>query len=106
MKFKDAIAADIDSVFFNTDEFAEDADIDGNPVAIVMDSDLLNELKLSNNGEGLASSELLFHVKKENLNFVPFVGQDVTFNGKLYYINSIPADDEGLYTIAIGVARS
>lgn len=106
MKFKDTVAADIDNVFLNVDEFAEDVNIDGNSVKIVMDSDLLKELKLSNNGEGLASSELLFHVKKDNLGFVPFVGQDITFNGKLYYIKSIPADDEGLYTITIGVARS
>ena len=106
MNFKDTVLNDIDNVFFNMDEFAENANIDGNSVAIVMDTDMLNELKLKNNGEGLANSELLFHVKKEDLNFEPFVGQDITFNGKLYYIKSIPAADDWLYTIAIGVARS
>ncbi|MBP1924597.1 hypothetical protein J2Z76_000450 [Sedimentibacter acidaminivorans] len=105
MNFKDVIAADIDNVFFNSNEFAEEITIDGTKTNIVMDSDLLKELQLSNGGEGLANSELLFHVKKNDLKFSPFVGHDILFNEKLYYINNIQYD-EGLYTIAIGVARS
>jgi hypothetical protein len=103
-KLRDYFARDLQTII-NTDEFAEEVDIDGKSIKVVMDSDLLKELQLSNGGEGLASSELLFHVKKSDLEFTPFVGQDITFNRKLYYINSVQ-DDEGLYTLAIGVAKS
>jgi len=104
VKLRDYFNSDLQAIF-NTDEFAEEVDIDGNPTIVVMDSDLLKELQLRNNGEGLARSELLFHVKKEDLKFTPCEGQDITFKDSMYYINSVKYD-EGLYTITIGVARS
>jgi len=42
MGFKDQVAADVDNVFFQTDEFAETAIVDGKPVPIVIDNDGLN----------------------------------------------------------------
>lgn len=103
-KLRDYFEGDLLAII-NTDEFAEEVEIEKKLTTVVMDSDLLKELQLGNNGEGLARSELLFHVKKTDLDFKPFVGQDIFFKGKLYYINSVQKD-EGLYTIAIGVARS
>lgn len=103
-KLRDYFDSDLQSAM-NTDEFAEEVEIDGNLTIVVMDSDLLKELQLRNNGEGLTRSELLFHVKKDDLKFTPSEGQDISFKDSLYYINSVKYD-EGLYTIAIGVAKS
>ena len=103
-KLRDYFEKDLDTVI-ESNEFATEHDLDGKTVKCVLDNDTLKELQLSNGGEGLANSELLFHIKSSELDFTPFVDQDITFDKKLYYINSVQ-EDEGLYTIAIGVARS
>ncbi|MFC4403315.1 hypothetical protein [Gracilibacillus xinjiangensis] len=104
VKLRDFFQSDYDT-FINTDEFAVEVDIEGNMVKVVMDSDTLTKMQLSSSGEGLANSELLFHVEKSKLNFTPFPGQDLMVNEKLYYLNDVK-EDEGLYTITLGVARS
>lgn len=103
-KFRDYLERDL-KTFINTNEFAEEIDIDGNKVTVIIDSDALKELQLSNNGEGLATNELLFHVPKNELPFEPFFGQDLYIKNELYYVNDVKEDD-GLYTIRLGVAKS
>lgn len=103
-KFRDFLESDL-KTFINTNEFAEEIDIDGNKVTVIIDSDALKELQLTNNGEGLAKNELLFHVVKSELPFEPLIGQDLYIKNELYYINDVKEDD-GLYTIRLGVARS
>lgn len=103
-KIRDYFANDLDS-FINLDEFATEVDIEGKLIKVVLDSDALKELQLKNGGEGLASSKLLFHVKKSDLEFTPFPRQDLLFENELYYIDDVQ-EDEGLYTLTLGVARS
>ena len=45
MSFKDQILRDLDTVFLNTDEFAEEHRIEGVKIPVVVDSDQLNKLK-------------------------------------------------------------
>lgn len=45
MSFKEQIQKDLDNVFFNLDEFGEVHRIEGVEIAVVIDSDQLNELK-------------------------------------------------------------
>lgn len=103
-KLKDYFEKDL-GVFINDDEFATEVLIDNEPTLVVLDSDSLKELQLKNGGEGLATSELLFYVKKTDLKFKPFVGQDIFLNEKLYYINDVK-EDEGIYEIVLGVTKS
>lgn len=45
MSFKEQIQKDLDTVFFNLDEFAELHRVEGVQIAVVVDSDRLNKLK-------------------------------------------------------------
>ena len=45
MSFKEQIQQDLDTVFFNLDEFAELHRVEGAEIAVVVDSDQLNKLK-------------------------------------------------------------
>lgn len=45
MSFKDQIARDLDTVFFNLDEFGELHRVEGQQIAVVLDNDQLNKLK-------------------------------------------------------------
>lgn len=101
-RLRDFFESDLDLVI-NEDEFAEEVDIEGELVTVVLDSDALKEMQLSNGGEGLANSELLFHVKKSKLSFEPFPEQQILFNNKLYYVSDVK-EDIGLYTVTLGVA--
>jgi len=104
VKLRDYFESDFDT-FFNLNEFAEEVDIEGKSVRVVLDSDTLEKKKLSNNAEGLASSELLFHVVKKELGFRPFPRQSLIFNDILYYVTDVQ-EDEGMYTITLGVHQS
>lgn len=104
VKLRDYFESDL-KTFINTNEFATEVTIENEQTLVVIDNDLLTELQLSSGGEGLEDSEILFHVEKINLKFIPHVRQDILFNGELYYINDVK-EDEGIYTITIGVPRS
>lgn len=104
VKLRDYFSSDL-SLFLNTDEFATVANIGGYDIKVVLDSDKLVEKKLKNGGEGLAESELLFHVSKTDLPFEPFTGQDIKFNGNFYFVDDVQ-EDEGLYTITLVVHQS
>lgn len=45
MSFKEQIQQDLDNVFLNLDEFAEVHRVEGVQIAVVVDSDKLNQLK-------------------------------------------------------------
>lgn len=104
IKLRDYFESDLET-FINLDEFGSEIAIEKKNISVVVDNDLLKEMQLSNGGEGLEDSEILFHAKKVDFDFTPRVGQDVLFNESLYYINDVK-DDEGIYTITIGVPRS
>lgn len=45
MSFKEQLQKDLDSVFFNLDEFAELHRVEGKKILVVVDNDQLNKLK-------------------------------------------------------------
>lgn len=45
-RFKDYISSDLD-MFFNLDEFAEEHNIDGKTMAVIIDNDMLQRRKMS-----------------------------------------------------------
>lgn len=102
-KLKDYFNSDL-KTFVNTDEFAETIRISGFDINIVMDEDTLKEHKLKSGGEGLANSELLFHVAKDeyisNLD-EPFVGQRLRVKDHLYEIVDLQ-ESVGMYSITLG----
>ena len=100
MGFKEQAAADIDNVFFNTDEFADEAIIDGKPVPIIPDNDALNR-KSEIYAQGLADGEQLIFIKQKDLLRLPQPGEQMTIGGKKWYIRHA-LSDAGVFELRIG----
>lgn len=107
MIFKEQLLEDLDTVFFNPDEFAEKHTINGSEVDIVVDNDKLAELFISRqiNTEQLFTDSIMFYVRKCNLDFEPVPGQYIEYDGHGYLITDVKTDDES-YTIVLGVNGS
>jgi hypothetical protein len=97
-KLRDYFFLDNDT-FFNPNEFGTIEEIDGKPVIVVIDDDQLKKHNLQYGGEGLAKGELLFHVKKSDIE-KPHIGMRMTFNKKPYKVLDI-AENSGMYTITL-----
>lgn len=103
--FKDFLNQDISNVFVNRNEFAESVDIDGKKISVVIDNDTLVEKNLKNGGEGLITDKLLFHVKKDDIPFVPYPNQEILFNDTYYFIADV-TESLGMYSITLEVRDS
>ena len=66
MSFKDDIRTDLDEVFLNLDEFAEEHTIEGKKISVVMNNDQLETLK---EGQilGLVEADMVIFAKVEDL---------------------------------------
>ncbi len=84
--------SDID-LFFNTDELAEDAIINGISCIIISKPEALKIMKLKM-GEGVRKAEVMFEVKKTDLPGKPKVDGRLIFNGVTYTV--IACNDNGL----------
>ena len=62
--FKDIIAKDIDSVFFNTNEFADKARINGKVIEIILDNEHLTHNSNAQELEGLVG-DIFYYVSKQ-----------------------------------------
>lgn len=94
--FKDAIAADIKNVFINTDEFAEEHDINGVMIPCVISDDLTAGANASL--EGVFINTLTINVSKDALNEVPVEGELLRVNGSLHIVRSV-SDEMGMLVI-------
>lgn len=107
MGFKEQLLDDLDSVFFNREEFAETHTINGAEVDIVVDSDKLAELYISKetDTEELFTDSIMFYVRKKDLDFEPVPGQYLEYDGRDMLISDVKADSES-YTIVMGANES
>ncbi|UAT29510.1 hypothetical protein K7T73_12960 [Bacillus badius] len=102
---KDAMAADIHSTFFNTNEFAIEAIINGVPVPIVPDENALAKYNLKAEGEGLARGELLFYAPVSDFLDEPFIGMEIPVDGRSCSVLDFK-EDAGVYEIVLEGYRS
>jgi hypothetical protein len=100
--FKEQLEKDLDSIFFNLDEFAENHLIDGNEIPIVVDNDKIIELSLGKMVEtrGIFTDDKMFFVLKKYLDYEPVAGQHMNFDGEIYPISDVK-EDFGGYTIIL-----
>lgn len=107
MGFKEQFLDDLDSVFFNSEEFAETHTINGAEVDIVVDNDKLAELYISKEShtEELFTDAIMFYVRKKDLDFEPVPGQYLEYDGRGMIISDVKTDDES-YTIVLGANES
>ncbi len=106
MSFKDQLKIDLDDVFLNMDEFAEEVNIDGTTTRVVIDEDELKEYKIKSadffhsDRDGLSKVEVLFFVWQDELQEKPFKSKHMKFRDRSYRIYDV-ALDNGLYTILL-----
>lgn len=98
--FKEQVAADIDSVFLNMDEFGEPHDIDGEAIMIVFDQDVVHERGGSDHEDGTFENRLIFFVNADELGYMPEENQLMQFDGRPFIVAE--CDEEmGVYRITI-----
>ena len=103
MDFKDAVAAEIDNVFFNDKEFAENVIVDGKNVPVILDNDALQGMS-ELYAEGLADGEQFIFIKEKDMNRLPQPGEEITKDGRQWYVRHA-VSDMGVYGIRIGRTR-
>jgi len=103
--FKEQIEADLD-VFFNTDEFAEEHEIDGVTMPVIIDNDMLKEQQRKMmDPSGFFLVDLVFHVKKSCFLRRPEAGNIMMFDKKPRRIADVQ-EDTGVYTITLAANLS
>lgn len=100
MTFKEVVAQDMQDVFFNTDEFATEHELEGQIVPLILDEDEIQARKIKA-AEGTYFGEILFYIDKKYLSERPVEGQRVSFDSEYYFVVSCK-DDGHMYEIAIG----
>ena len=100
MGFKEAVAADVDNVFFQTDEFAETVIIDGMAVPIILDNDALQGMS-ELYAKGLSEGEQFIFVKEKDMHRLPQNGEQLTKDGIDWYVRHA-VSEMGVYGIRIG----
>lgn len=84
--FKDFLMDD-HQVFFNADELATTANVDGKDILVQIDEDRLKEK--ANVEYGVTAGLILYFVKVSDLANLPRVGNQQVFNNRLYYIDDV-----------------
>ena len=100
MDFKDAVAADIDNVFFNTKEFAETVNIDGAPVPIITDNDMAQKIA-ETYAMALADGEQFIFIKEKDMKRLPLPGHKLFKDGEQWYVRHA-ISNKGVYALRIG----
>ena len=85
--FKDMVEADLSAVFLDLDTFGEEYIIEGKKVAIVLDSDKLEELR-SGQDLAVADSATLFYAIAEKLPPRRLPGATLQVNGRVCTIDA------------------
>lgn len=99
MNFKEQLAHDTETIFFNMNEFAENHTIDGKIVNCIVDNDRLNE-RSKKEFDGIYVGELLIFVKKTDLVRELSQGMPLMVDKKQMYIFSV-REDYGVYEIIL-----
>ena len=100
MNFRDAVAADLDNVFFNEKEFAESVIIDGKPVPIILDNNALQGMS-ELYAKGLSEGEQFIFIKEKDMHRLPQPGEELTKDGKQWYIRHA-VSEMGVFGLRIG----
>ena len=100
MSFRDYAAEDVDKVFFQTDEFAENVLFDGREIPVILDNDLLQGMS-ELYAKGLSEGEQFIFVKEKDMHRLPNNGEQLTKDGIEWYIRHA-VSEMGVYGLRIG----
>ncbi|MEY9975738.1 hypothetical protein [Lysinibacillus sp. RC79] len=109
MNFKEALEKDLSSVFFNANEFAEEHELEGKALGLVVEDSSLEELKGYGKDQLSAAQEVFSHFKtifvRSSDFYVPKVGSILVLDGNEYYVEE-SAEDMGIIRIVISANES
>lgn len=109
MGFKESLINDLDSIFFNNDEFTEQVTINDSQekINVMIDNDALDKYKIVRDIEttGIYTAKLYLYVKVSDLDGKPAVHSIMKVNNKKYTVVGV-LEDNGIYKIVLGVNRS
>lgn len=108
MNFKDQLAKDIEGVFFNADEFAEEAILDGVILKCVIDSDINEERgfdRAHSFNDGLVQVEVGIFFKTVDFPYQLVKGVQVEFNGEIREILFV-SNSSGVTELKLGAVIS
>lgn len=109
MTFKDAIAADIKTVFLNPEEFGETHMIDGRTMVCIIDGNEVVERskKQTEKGriDGIYERQIMLYVSREQFGRMPAIGAVVTVDSGKYRVEDA-IHEAGIYSILLGATRS
>ena len=98
--FKDMIAADLDDVFFDAEEFTEEHDLNGTRCFCVVEGMTAREgFQQSEKYKGydvVHGATNVVHVKKAALGELPVEGEVFKLDGEIHYVHSCAEDTEML----------
>ena len=103
MKFKKVIENDIESIFFNLDEFAEDITWNQQPLSAIVDNDDMIR-KYSEEFSELPSGSHMIMIQEKKLERIPTINDVVLFNGNLFTVCEVKKD-LGVLTVFLGRGR-
>ncbi|MEK3873725.1 MULTISPECIES: hypothetical protein [unclassified Paenibacillus] len=96
--FKDQLARDVENVFMNLEEFANEHTIDGRTMPVIVDaSDNLSPLDYA---EGVSVLRKIIHVESATLGYTPRKGQVINFDGDRFTV-ALVNDAAGMFVITL-----
>lgn len=106
MSFREQVAADIEAVFLNASEFAENHKIDDTECLAVVCNNTTGKITKSLGGprltDGLHGDFATVAVKKADLPRVPVQGNNLRLDGKLFKVASCTEDMGMLNILLVG----
>lgn len=112
MSFKDQIEKDIRDTFINDHEFAEEHDINGVMLSVVIDRDtnagrdsLYSYERPSFPVNGVYAANIILYVSKADLGYKPEEGEDIKIDGKIYFVENA-SEEMGMLVLTLAGNRS
>ena len=102
--FKDMVAADMDAVFLNMDEFAEEHDLNGTICTCIVESptteERFNRGKDYEGQDAVHGLTAIVHVKKSDIGEMPSEGESFSLDGSYSEVHSC-TEHMGMLTIRL-----
>lgn len=106
--FKSVLAQDVESIFFNLDEFSDTHVIDGQSMTAMVDEmeQIEREKKMKSKMDGLYVRQVLLYVKASEFGPLPARGRLLTLDGKKYMVVDATGEDDLVYSITLEANKS
>lgn len=95
--FKDFVAQDVNGLFLNLDEFAEQHNINGKVVKCIIDTDVNAGAKVTL--EGVFINTKTVYVASDDID-MPVEGELFKIDGSMHFVRSV-SDEDGIYAVTV-----